>query len=100
MSDTTYSRTVTIVNEQGLHLRPAKLFVELASTFDCKLEVVKNDTRIDGKSILSILTLGATQGTEVCLEGSGDDSQQAVDALVDLVESGFPTPETDQETVS
>lgn len=100
MSETTYSRSVTIVNDNGLHLRPAKLFVELASQFECKLEVVKNDMRIDGKSILSIMTLGATQGTEVRLEGSGHDSQSAVDALVELVETGFPSPETDQEAVS
>lgn len=90
MSDPTYIRTVTIVNSPGLHLRPAKLFVEMASQFHSRIELIKDDMRIDGKSILSILTLGAAQGTQVSLEGTGPDSQAAVDALVALIESGFP----------
>ncbi len=90
MSDSTYTRTVTIVNSPGLHLRPAKLFVEMASTFRSRIELIKDDMRIDGKSILSILTLGAAQGTQVSLEGTGPDSQAAVEALVALIESGFP----------
>ncbi len=90
MSDSTYTRTVTIVNSPGLHLRPAKLFVEMASTFRSRIELIKDDMRIDGKSILSILTLGAAQGTQVSLEGTGPDSQAAVEALAALIESGFP----------
>ncbi len=90
MSDSTYTRLVTIINSPGLHLRPAKLFVEMASTFRSRIEIIKDDMRIDGKSILSILTLGAAQGTQVSLEGTGPDSQTAVEALVALIESGFP----------
>jgi phosphocarrier protein HPr len=90
MSETTYSRTVTIVNSPGLHLRPAKLFVELASQYQSRIELIKDDMRIDGKSILSILTLGAAQGTRVSLEGTGPDSQAAISALAALIESGFP----------
>ncbi len=90
MSDSTYTRIVTIINSPGLHLRPAKLFVEMASTFRSRIEIIKDDMRIDGKSILSILTLGAAQGTQVSLEGTGPDSQTAVEALVALIESGFP----------
>lgn len=86
----TYTRTVTIVNSPGLHLRPAKLFVEMASRFESRIELVKGDMRIDGKSILSILTLGAAQGTQVSLVGTGPDSQTAIDALAALIESGFP----------
>lgn len=90
MSESPYSRTVTVVNAPGLHLRPAKLLVDLASQFQCRIELVKDDMRIDGKSILSILTLGAAQGTQLSLEGVGPDSQAAVDALAELIESGFP----------
>jgi phosphotransferase system HPr (HPr) family protein len=83
------SRTVTIVNSQGFHLRPAKLFVELASKFCSQIEVVKDDMRIDGKSILSILTLGAAQGAQIGLVAHGGDSREAIDALASLIESGF-----------
>jgi phosphotransferase system HPr (HPr) family protein len=89
MSENSYSRTVTIVNSQGLHLRPAKLFVEVASKFRSQVEVIKDDLRIDGKSILSILTLGAAQGSQIRLAADGPDSHAAVDALAKLVESGF-----------
>jgi phosphotransferase system HPr (HPr) family protein len=92
MSDLTCSRTVTINNAQGLHMRPAYLFAETASRFDCKVEVVKDDIRIDGKSVLSILTLGAAQGTEVSVEATGPDAQTAIDTLAELVMSGFPAP--------
>jgi phosphocarrier protein len=90
MSDPTHTRTVTIVNSTGMHLRPAKLFVELASRFESRIELIKDDLRIDGKSILSILTLGAGQGTQVALHGTGPDARAAVDALAELIELGFP----------
>ncbi len=70
-------------------MRPAYLFVSTASKYDCKIEVVKDDIRVDGKSVLDILTLGATQGTRVQLEATGADAQQAVSALEELVVAGF-----------
>ncbi len=97
MSDSIYSRTVKVVNPQGLHLRPAHRFAEIASKFDSKIDVVKDDLRIDGKSVLSILTLGAGPGSEVSLEGDGPDAQQAVDALAELVESGFGIEESSEQ---
>ena len=89
MSDSIYRRTVTIVNPQGLHLRPADMFAKLASKFDSQIDVSKDDLHCDGKSVLSILTLGADQGTQVELKGEGPDAQQAIDSLARLVESGF-----------
>ena len=71
-------------------MRPAYLFVSTASRFECKIEVVKDDIRIDGKSVLDILTLGATQGTQVSVEATGVDAQLAISALEELVVSGFP----------
>ncbi|MEM7455231.1 MAG: HPr family phosphocarrier protein [Planctomycetota bacterium] len=85
------STTVVISNPQGLHMRPAYLFAETASKFDSRIEVVKDDMRIDGKSVLSILTLGAAQGVEVIVEAEGPDADAAVQTLGDLLNSGFPT---------
>ncbi len=92
----TLSTTVVISNPQGLHMRPAYLFAETASKFDSTIEVVKGEMRIDGKSVLSILTLGAAQGVEVKVEATGPDAENAVQALGELISSGFPTTtETD-----
>lgn len=90
MSDITLSATVTVANPQGLHMRPAYLFAETAARFLSRIEVVKDDIRIDGKSVLSILTLGAAQGTEVAVEATGPDAQDALTALISLIASGFP----------
>ncbi len=89
MPEITSRTTVTINNPQGLHMRPAYLFAETASQFDSKIEVAKDSVRIDGKSVLSILTLGAAQGTEVSIEATGEDANSAVKALAELVLSGF-----------
>ena len=90
MTEEKQTATITIINPQGLHMRPAYLFAETASRFSSRIEVVKDDMRIDGKSVLSILTLGATQGTQVAVEAFGPDAQAAVAQLVQLVTSGFP----------
>jgi len=71
-------------------MRPAYLFAETAAKFESKIELVKEDIRIDGKSVLSILTLGATQGTQVSVEATGADAQEAVETLEGLLVSGFP----------
>lgn len=93
-SDTTASRVVTIVNPQGLHARPAYMFAELACQFDSKIELEKDGERIDGKSILSILTLAAAKGSQIRLRATGPDAADALNALGDLVEAGFPGEET------
>jgi len=71
-------------------MRPAHVFAETASRFDSQIEVVKDDLRIDGKSVLSILTLGAGPGTSISLEATGPDAEEAVNTLIDLVNAGFP----------
>ncbi len=71
-------------------MRPAYLFAETAAQFESKIELIKDDIRIDGKSVLSILTLGAAQGTVICLEVTGSDAQHAIQVLEDLLASGFP----------
>ncbi len=87
-------KNVVVSNPQGLHARPAELFARLALQFDSTIEVIREDHRVDAKSILHILTLGAVQGTELTLLAEGDDAEAALEALVRLVESDFATDET------
>ncbi len=91
MSEPTASRTVTVTNPQGLHARPAFLFAQLAGQFQSAVELVKDAERVDGKSVLSILTLGAEHGSMLLIETRGPDARQALDALVELVEHEFST---------
>ena len=78
-------------------MRPAYLFAETASKFDCQIELIKDDVRINGKSVLDILTLGAAQGAVILLEAVGDDASEAIEVLEQLVVSGFPMPEKPDE---
>lgn len=78
-------------------MRPAYLFAETAAKFESSVELVRNEARIDGKSVLSILTLGAAQGTELLLETIGPDAERALSTLVDLVAAGFPGEEAQSQ---
>lgn len=89
MSTDIATSQVVVSNPQGLHARPADLFVRLAQTFDSSITIIKDDRRADGKGILDLLTLGAQQGTELIIEASGTDAQEAVEALTKLVNEGF-----------
>jgi phosphotransferase system HPr (HPr) family protein len=89
MTEPRAAQTVVINNSQGLHARPADLFAKLAQRFESQVEVVKGNQRIDGKAILSLLTLAAAEGTELTIEARGPDAQAAVAALAELVERGF-----------
>ena len=82
-------REIVVVNPQGFHARPAHLFMKLAGEFQCEVRIRKGNQAINGKSILDLLTLGAGNGTKLTLEAIGNDAQAAVDALAQLVESGF-----------
>ncbi len=88
----TASGNVTISNKLGLHARPAMMFVDTANKFDCAISVIRTDNpdeKIDGKSIMQMMMLAATMGTELQIEADGDDCQDAVDALIALVKSNF-----------
>ncbi len=80
-------RSVEITNELGLHLRMANRWVELAQKFQSEVRVLWNGRVADGKSILDLMTLGAESGAKLELEVSGPDSEEAVAALCELVES-------------
>ena len=79
-------RTVTLGSKSGLHARPAAVFVQQAKGFQSQITLSKNDKTANGKSILSILTLGAEQGDQVVLKVEGDDAQSAIDNLAPLLE--------------
>jgi phosphocarrier protein HPr len=86
---------VVVNNKVGLHARPAAMFIKTAAKFQSEIKVSCHDhnsgqLRIaNAKSILSILTLGVFQGTEITIQANGEDEQVAVDALRDLVVSNF-----------
>ena len=86
-------RTVTIRNRLGLHARAAVKFVNLANRFAASVKIVKGGDEIDGKSILGILTLAATQGTSIRLLVSGKDEEAALAALVELIANRFDEKE-------
>jgi phosphocarrier protein HPr len=75
-----------IKNPDGLHMRPAMQFVDLASQFDSDIQVRNADIEVDGKSIMQMSMLAATCGTRLTLRASGVDAGQALEALRDLVE--------------
>jgi phosphocarrier protein HPr len=83
------AREVRIRNPLGLHARAAARFVHTASRFRARVTVSRNEKAMDGKSILGILLLAASQGTLLRVAAEGEDEAAAVDALATLVESGF-----------
>ncbi len=79
------TRTVTVKNKQGLHARPAALFVQVANKFDSKITVMHDAERVNGKSIMGILMLGAEQGSEIIIVAEGKDAELAVVELERIV---------------
>jgi len=83
------ARSVTVVNQLGMHARAAAKFVHLATRFESRVTVGRHSRRMDGKSIMGILLLAAAYGTNITIAADGADEQEAVAALAALVESGF-----------
>ena len=77
---------VQIKNDDGLHMRPAMQFVDVANKFKCDIAVSSNDTSVDGKSIMQMTMLAATRGTKLKIRAEGTDAREATEALRDLVE--------------
>ena len=84
-----YTQEVTINNEVGLHARPATYFIRKANEFKSGIWVEKDGRRVNAKSLLGVLSLGIVGGVTIRIIADGSDEQQAVDALVALVNSGF-----------
>jgi phosphocarrier protein len=77
---------VEIKNADGLHMRPAMQFVDIANRFDCSITVTSGQTTVDGRSIMEMSMLAATVGTKLKIKAEGDDAEQLIEALRELVE--------------
>ena len=84
-----YSKEVTIMNQVGLHARPATYFIQKANEFKEEIKVTKDEREVNGKSLLGVLSLGITRGSSIKISAVGENEQAGVEALVALVESNF-----------
>lgn len=82
-------REARIVNPLGMHVRPGAEFVKVANKFKSSVEVHKDGSIVNGKSILGMMTLAAECGSTIRIKTDGDDAEQAMAALLDLVAAGF-----------
>lgn len=91
MAEILVSKRFVVSARNGLHIRPAEQLARLANRFSSKIELIYESQRVDAKSIMELLTLGASEGAGVAIEARGSDAQEAVDAVLALVEREFAT---------
>ena len=84
-----FVREVEVKNQVGLHARPATFFIQKANEYKSSIWVEKEERRVNAKSLLGVLSLGIIGGTTIKIIADGIDEQEAVDGLVNLVQSGF-----------
>lgn len=89
---TMIKRTVTVTNSAGLHARPAAQLVQVASRYTCDFFIHMYGYRVNGKSILGVMTLAAEQGAELELEFVGEDEEKACEEVLGLFSAGFNEP--------
>ncbi len=82
-------KEVLVENQVGLHARPATFFIQKANEFRSSIWVEKEERRVNAKSLLGVLSLGITGGTNIKILADGSDEDEAVESLVMLVKSGF-----------
>lgn len=82
-------RLVQVPNELGLHVRPAAAVAETAAKFESRVQIQMDGHRVNAKSSIDLLTLAATQGTNLTITAEGADASSAVDAVANLIQSGF-----------
>ena len=90
---TTIRQDVEIINKLGLHARASAKFTQLAGTFGCDVWLERNGRRVNGKSIMGVMMLAASQGTTVVVEATGTDEQEAMAAIEQLILDRFGEPE-------
>ncbi len=83
------TKEIMIKNKLGLHARPAALFVKTASKYISSIKIKKNDTEIDGKSIMGLMMLAAESGSKLIIMIDGEDEGNAMNALIKLIEGNF-----------
>ncbi|MCL2267465.1 MAG: HPr family phosphocarrier protein [Treponema sp.] len=82
-------RAIKVINRAGIHARPSALLVQTTKNFNSNVFIQKGSDQINAKSIMGIITLGASYGTELKIIAEGDDEEAAIEALVKLFESKF-----------
>jgi phosphocarrier protein len=82
-------RPVTIINKLGLHARAAAKFVTVASSFSSEIDIAKDGQKVNGKSIMGVMMLAASRGTELIIMVNGSDETEAADSLENLVAERF-----------
>lgn len=80
---------VTVKNKTGLHARPAALFVQAANKFKSEIFIEKEGKKVNAKSIMGVMSLAVSQGTQITISAEGEDEKEAVEKLVELIESKF-----------
>lgn len=83
------TREVTIINKLGLHARPSAMLVTTTSRFKSEVVLIKGDTEVNGKSIMGVMMLAAEKGSQVKVQCDGPDEEAAMQAIVEVIESGF-----------
>ena len=83
------SRNIKIINKLGLHARAAAQLVQLASSFSSHIEIEKDARRVNGKSIMGVMMLAAGKGSEITLYADGEDEQESLDKLEELINNRF-----------
>ncbi|MEO5568395.1 MAG: HPr family phosphocarrier protein [Gemmatimonadaceae bacterium] len=85
-------RVVQVVNEAGIHARPAAEIVKTAAKFKAEITIARDDLEVNAKSIMGVMMLAAECGSDVMLKGEGDDAQAAIDAIAAVIANGFGEP--------
>ena len=83
------SKDVIVQNQVGLHARPATFFIQKANNFKSSIWVSKDDRKVNAKSLLGVLSLGIIKGTTITIIADGEDEDEAIKVLVELIESNF-----------
>lgn len=83
------SRTARIVNKLGLHARPSAQLVSVAAKFESEIFITRGELRINAKSIMGVMMLAAEKGSELLIEADGPDAEAAVNAVTELIQTGF-----------
>jgi phosphotransferase system HPr (HPr) family protein len=87
------TETITIINKRGLHARAAAKFATLSAQFRCRIQARVNGGWVDAKSVMSLMLLAATQGTELEISTEGDDEVKAMDSIKSLINNRFEEEE-------
>ena len=87
------TRDVAIVNKLGMHARAAAKFVKLATSFNSNIDIQKDSRRVNAKSIMGVMMLAANKGSTVTIHANGDDAEQSLDALEQLINDRFDEEE-------